>query len=75
MILDRIQGYSQHAGKGLASILVADIRPIQRDIGLIGFSTVDRAAAEIEILRAERAERERVERRSPYRRGGAGSFD
>jgi hypothetical protein len=26
-------------------------------------------------LRAERAERERVERRSPYRRGGAGSFD
>ena len=26
-------------------------------------------------LRAERAERERVERHSPYRRGGAGSFD
>jgi Family of unknown function (DUF5313) len=26
-------------------------------------------------LRAERAERDRVERRSPYRRGGAGSFD
>jgi hypothetical protein len=26
-------------------------------------------------LRAERAERERVERRSPYRRGGSGSFD
>jgi hypothetical protein len=26
-------------------------------------------------LRAERAERTRVERRSPYRRGGAGSFD
>jgi hypothetical protein len=26
-------------------------------------------------LRAERAERERVERRSPYRQGGAGSFD
>jgi Family of unknown function (DUF5313) len=26
-------------------------------------------------LRAERAERARVERRSPYRRGGAGSFD
>jgi hypothetical protein len=30
------------------------------------------AAAE---LREERAERDRVERRSPYRRGGAGSFD
>ena len=26
-------------------------------------------------LRAERAERERIERHSPYRRGGAGSFD
>ena len=26
-------------------------------------------------LRAERAERDRVERRSPYRRDGAGSFD
>jgi hypothetical protein len=26
-------------------------------------------------LRAERAERDRVERESPYRRGGAGSFD
>jgi hypothetical protein len=26
-------------------------------------------------LRAERAERDRVERRSPYRQGGAGSFD
>jgi hypothetical protein len=26
-------------------------------------------------VRAERAERERVERHSPYRRGGAGSFD
>ena len=26
-------------------------------------------------MRAERAERERVERNSPYRRGGAGSFD
>jgi hypothetical protein len=26
-------------------------------------------------LRAERAERERIERRSPYRRNGAGSFD
>jgi hypothetical protein len=26
-------------------------------------------------LRAERAEHDRVERRSPYRRGGAGSFD
>jgi hypothetical protein len=26
-------------------------------------------------LRAERAERERVERRAPYRQGGAGSFD
>ena len=26
-------------------------------------------------LRAERQERERVERRSPYRRGGSGSFD
>jgi len=26
-------------------------------------------------LRAERAERARVERHSPYRRGGAGSFD
>ncbi len=26
-------------------------------------------------LRAERAERERVERRAPYRRDGAGSFD
>ena len=26
-------------------------------------------------IRAERAERERVERQSPYRRGGAGSFD
>jgi hypothetical protein len=26
-------------------------------------------------LRAERAERERVERHSPYRKGGAGSFD
>jgi hypothetical protein len=26
-------------------------------------------------VRAERAERERVERRSPYRRDGAGSFD
>jgi hypothetical protein len=26
-------------------------------------------------VRAERAERDRVERRSPYRRGGAGSFD
>ena len=26
-------------------------------------------------LRAERAERERVERGSPYRQGGAGSFD
>jgi hypothetical protein len=26
-------------------------------------------------LRAERAERARVERRSPYRQGGAGSFD
>ncbi|HET6392620.1 MAG TPA: DUF5313 family protein [Blastococcus sp.] len=26
-------------------------------------------------VRAERAERARVERRSPYRRGGAGSFD
>jgi hypothetical protein len=26
-------------------------------------------------LRAERAERERIERQSPYRRGGAGSFD
>lgn len=28
-----------------------------------------------ERVRAERAERDRVERRSPYRRGGAGSFD
>ena len=27
------------------------------------------------LLRAERAERDRVERHSPYRRGGAGSFD
>jgi hypothetical protein len=26
-------------------------------------------------VRAERAERDRVERRSPYRRGGSGSFD
>ena len=26
-------------------------------------------------VRAERVERERLERRSPYRRGGAGSFD
>jgi hypothetical protein len=26
-------------------------------------------------LRAERAERERIERQSPYRRNGAGSFD
>jgi hypothetical protein len=26
-------------------------------------------------LRAERAERDRVERHSPYRRDGAGSFD
>jgi hypothetical protein len=26
-------------------------------------------------LRAERAERERIERHSPYRKGGAGSFD
>jgi len=26
-------------------------------------------------IRAERAERARVERRAPYRRGGAGSFD
>jgi hypothetical protein len=26
-------------------------------------------------IRAERAERERVERRAPYRRNGAGSFD
>jgi uncharacterized oligopeptide transporter (OPT) family protein len=26
-------------------------------------------------MRAERAERERVERRAPYRRNGAGSFD
>jgi hypothetical protein len=26
-------------------------------------------------LRAERAERDRAERQSPYRRGGAGSFD
>lgn len=26
-------------------------------------------------VRADRAERERVERHSPYRRGGAGSFD
>ena len=26
-------------------------------------------------MRDERAERERVERHSPYRRGGAGSFD
>ena len=26
-------------------------------------------------IRAERAERDRVERHSPYRRGGAGSFD
>jgi len=26
-------------------------------------------------LRAERAERERVERRAPYRRDGSGSFD
>ena len=26
-------------------------------------------------IRAERAERERVERRSPYRQGGSGSFD
>jgi hypothetical protein len=26
-------------------------------------------------VRAERGERDRVERRSPYRRGGAGSFD
>ena len=26
-------------------------------------------------MRAERAERDRVERNSPYRRGGAGSFD
>jgi hypothetical protein len=26
-------------------------------------------------VRAERAERERVERRAPYRRDGAGSFD
>ena len=26
-------------------------------------------------MRAERAERDRVERHSPYRRGGAGSFD
>ena len=26
-------------------------------------------------LRAERAERDRLERHSPYRRGGAGSFD
>ena len=26
-------------------------------------------------VRAERAERERVERRSPYRQGGSGSFD
>jgi hypothetical protein len=26
-------------------------------------------------IRAERAERDRVERQSPYRRGGAGSFD
>jgi hypothetical protein len=26
-------------------------------------------------LRAERAERDRIERESPYRRGGAGSFD
>jgi hypothetical protein len=26
-------------------------------------------------VRAERAERDRVERRSPYRSGGAGSFD
>jgi hypothetical protein len=26
-------------------------------------------------VRAERAERERVERHSPYRKGGAGSFD
>jgi hypothetical protein len=26
-------------------------------------------------VRAERAERERVERRSPYRHGGSGSFD
>ena len=26
-------------------------------------------------VRAERAERDRVERRSPYRKGGAGSFD
>lgn len=26
-------------------------------------------------VRAERAEHDRVERRSPYRRGGAGSFD
>lgn len=26
-------------------------------------------------LRAQRSERERLERRSPYRRGGAGSFD
>ena len=32
----------------------------------------DGTAAE---LREERSERERVERRSPYRRGGAGSFD
>jgi hypothetical protein len=28
-----------------------------------------------ERVRAERAERDRVERRSPYRRDGAGSFD
>jgi hypothetical protein len=33
------------------------------------------AAGTAARVRAERAERDRVERRSPYRRGGAGSFD
>lgn len=32
-------------------------------------------AARVRAERVERAERERVERRSPYRHGGAGSFD
>jgi hypothetical protein len=55
---------------GLLFSLAFMTETIEHRVGKAGYPTGTAAR-----LRAERAERDRVERRSAYREGGAGSFD
>ena len=45
--LDRIERHPQNAAEGAAVLLVVDVYAVERNVGLIGFSAVHRAAAVI----------------------------